>query len=92
MNSDGGLWHKDAVRGASGLPQLNMKLKNISLILSIVFLALGLGAMFMGPGESSKMDILQGLFKGLAGVFFIIFYILMLLGKEPMDKTGAEHY
>jgi hypothetical protein len=69
-----------------------MKLKNIALILSIIFLAIGLGAMFMGHGESSKMDIIQGLFKGLAGVFFIVYYILMLLGKEPMDKTGAEHY
>jgi hypothetical protein len=69
-----------------------MKLKNICLILSLVFLAVGLGAMFMGHGQSSKMDIIQGLFKGLAGVFFILYYILMLLGKQPTDKTGAEHY
>jgi hypothetical protein len=38
------------------------------------------------------MDIIQGLFKGLAGAFFIFYYILMLLGKQPTDKTGAEHY
>ncbi len=69
-----------------------MKLKNICLILSVVFLAIGLGAMFMGHGQSSTIDIIQGLFKGLAGVFFILYYILMLLGKQPTDKTGAEHY
>lgn len=69
-----------------------MKLKNIALILSIVFLAIGLGAMFVGHGQSSKMDMIQGGFKGLAGVFFIVYYILMLLGKQPTDKTGAEHY
>ena len=69
-----------------------MKLKNICLLLSIIFLAIGLGAMFMGHGQSSRMDMIQGGFKGLAGVFFIIYYILMLLGKQPTDKTGAEHY
>lgn len=46
----------------------------------------------MGHGKSSMIDIIQGGFKGLAGVFFILFYILMLMGKEPTDKTGAEHY
>jgi len=69
-----------------------MKFKNICLILAIVCLAIGFGAMFMGHGRSSMMDIIQGGFKGLAGVFFILYYILMLLGKEPTDKTGAEHY
>jgi hypothetical protein len=69
-----------------------MKFKNISLILSVLFLAIGLGAMFMGHGQSSTMDIIQGGAKGLAGVFFILYYILMLLGKQPTDKTGAEHY
>ena len=69
-----------------------MKFKNICLILSVVFLAIGLGAMFMGHGQSSMMDIIQGGAKGLAGVFFILYYILMLLGKQPTDKTGAEHY
>jgi hypothetical protein len=69
-----------------------MKFKNVCLILSVVFLAIGLGAMFMGHGQSSKMDIIQGGAKGLAGVFFILYYILMLLGKQPTDKTGAEHY
>ena len=68
-----------------------MKFKNISLILAIVFLAIGVGAMFM-DGQGSMAGIIQGLAKGLAGVFFILFYILMLLGKQPTDKTGAEHY
>lgn len=66
-----------------------MKLKYICLALSVLFLVIGLGAMF---ADGSKAGMIQGIFKGLAGVFFIIFYILMLLGKQPMDKTGAEHY
>jgi hypothetical protein len=69
-----------------------MSLKNTCLILSIICLAIGLGAMFMGHGKSSTADMIQGGFKGLAGVFFIIYYILMLLGKQPTDKTGAEHF
>ena len=48
--------------------------------------------MFLGHGKSSLLDVLQGGAKGLAGVFFILYYILMLLGKQPTDKTGAEHY
>ena len=68
-----------------------MKFKNICLILAIVFLAVGVGAMFM-DGQGSMPGIIQGVAKGLAGVFFILFYILMLLGKQPTDKTGAEHY
>ena len=69
-----------------------MKLKTIFLLLSIVFLAIGLGSMFLGPGRSSTLDILQGVFKGLAGVCFILYYIFMLLGKQPMDKTGGDHW
>ena len=68
-----------------------MKLKNVCLILAIVFLAVGLGAMFM-DGQGSAAGIIQGLAKGLAGVFFILFYILLFLRKQPTDKTGAEHY
>ena len=69
-----------------------MNLKNIFLTLSIIFLAIGLGSMFLGHGKSSTLDILQGVFKGLAGVFFILFYILMLMGKQPMDKSGGDHW
>jgi hypothetical protein len=58
----------------------------------VVFLVIGLSAMFLGHGKSSLLDVLQGGAKGLAGVFFILYYILMLLGKQPTDKTGAEHY
>jgi hypothetical protein len=67
-----------------------MKLKTIFLLLAIICLAVGLGTMF--AGESSMLARVQGGFKGLAGVFFILWYILMLLGKQPTDKTGAEHY
>ena len=51
-----------------------MKFKNISLILAIVFLAVGVGAMFM-DGQGSMAGIIQGLAKGLAGVFFVLCYI-----------------
>jgi hypothetical protein len=73
-------------------PDRNMKWKNIFLVSAIVSVAIAFGAMFMGHGKSSTLDMIQGGFKGLAGVFFILYYILMLMGKEPMDKTGAEHF
>jgi hypothetical protein len=66
--------------------------KNIFLILAIISAAIGIGTMFMDQGTSSMPAIIQGIFKGLAGVFFILYYILVLLGKQPMDKTGAEHF
>jgi hypothetical protein len=69
-----------------------MSLKNIFLILSLIFLGIAVAAMFMGHGKSSTADMIQGGFKGLAGVFFILYYILVLMGKQPMDKTGADHY
>ena len=68
-----------------------MSLKKIFLILAIVFLAVGVGAMFMGHGKSSMLDMIQGVAKGLAGVFFILYYVLMLFGNEPKDKTSADH-
>lgn len=69
-----------------------MKLKTIFLILAIVFLAIGFSSMFMSHGRSSTLDMVQGVAKGLAGVSFILFYVLTLFGKEPMDKTGADHW
>ena len=54
-----------------------MKNKYLYLALSIICLLIGI---FGGSA-------LEGGFKGLAGVFFIIFYILTLLGKQPTDKT-----
>jgi len=70
---------------AGGFTKKFMKNKYLYLALSIVSLVIGLGAMF--SGENYKIDIIEGIFKGLAGVFFILYYILMLLGKEPLDKT-----
>jgi hypothetical protein len=67
-----------------------MSLKYIFLLLAIVCLAVGVGTMFLG--KSSTAAMLEGGFKGLAGVFFILYYILVLMGKQPTDKTGAEHY
>jgi hypothetical protein len=62
--------------------------KYLFLTLSVIFLAIGLGAMFIGHGSTSTWQILEGTGKGLGGVFFILFYIFMLLGKQPQDKTG----
>jgi uncharacterized membrane protein YfcA len=74
-----------AVNG-SGSCRKCMNLKNLFLILAIVFLVIGLSGMFLGH-SSSTMAMIEGIAKGLAGVFFILFYIFMLLGKQPTDKT-----
>jgi membrane-associated phospholipid phosphatase len=63
----------------------DMNMRLLFLILAIVFLAIGLAAMFWGKG--SLGDIIEGGSKGLAGVFFVLYYILMLLEKQPTDKT-----
>lgn len=65
-----------------------MNLKNLFLLLAIVFIAVGLGAMFFG--HSSTTAMIEGIAKGLGGVFFILYYIFMLLGKQPMDKTASH--
>lgn len=68
-----------------------MNLKKLFLLLTMVFLVIGLGAMFMGgPNKNSTMAMIEGIFKGLAGVFFILYYIFMLLGKQPQDKTSSH--
>lgn len=67
-----------------------MSLKHIFLVLAFVSAVVGFGAMFLSHGKSSFLDMTQGVFKGLAGVFFILYYILMLLGKQPLDKTGSH--
>ena len=62
-----------------------MKNKYLHLALSMVSFVVGLAMMY--SGESTLVNILEGIFKGLAGTFFILFYILMLLGNEPVDKS-----
>lgn len=66
-----------------------MRNKYLYLALSIVCLIIGLGAMM--AGQTSRLDMIEGAFKGLAGVFFIIYYIFMLLGNQKQDKTTASH-
>jgi hypothetical protein len=68
-----------------------MSKKHIFLALAIIFLAIGLGAMFIGHGSTTTYSIIEGGCKGLGGVFFILYYILMLLGNQPKDKTASDH-
>jgi hypothetical protein len=65
-------------------------MKNLYLLLAIVFLVIGLGSMFIGHDSSTTLAIVEGICKGLAGVFFILYYIFMLLGKQPQDKTSSH--
>ena len=64
-----------------------MNLKNLFLLLFIVSLVIGLGAIFLDHNSSSTVGMVEGIAKGMAGIFFILFYIFMLLGKQPIDKT-----
>lgn len=66
-------------------------MKNLFLLLAIAFVVIGLGATFIGHDSSTTMSIVEGIFKGLGGVFFILYYIFMLLGKQPLDKTSSSH-
>jgi hypothetical protein len=67
-----------------------MNLKNLFLLLAIVFLLIGFGSMFIGHSTSSTFAMFEGAFKGLGGVFFILYYIFMLLGKQPTDETSGH--
>jgi hypothetical protein len=67
-----------------------MNLKKLFLFLAIVFLVIGFGSMLTGHAYSSTLAMIEGIAKGLAGVFFILFYIFMLLGKQPTDKTSSH--
>ena len=67
-----------------------MNLKNLFLLLFIVFLVIGFSSMFMGHHTSSTMAMIEGIAKGCAGVFFILYYIFMLLGGQPTDKTSSH--
>ena len=51
--------------------------KYVYLALAVISLIIGLMG---GP-------VVEGAFKGLAGVFFILFYIFLLLQKQPTDET-----
>jgi hypothetical protein len=64
-------------------------MKLLFLALAILFLAIGLGAMFMNHANST-VAMIEGIAKGLAGVFFILYYIFMLMGKQPGDKTAGH--
>jgi hypothetical protein len=67
-----------------------MNLKNLFFLLAIVLLVIGFGSMFMGHSTNSTFAMFEGAFKGLGGVFFILYYIFMLLGKQPADKTSGH--
>jgi hypothetical protein len=72
------------------LVESNMNLKNLFLLLAIVFLVIGFSSMFVGHGTGSKMAMIEGIGKGCAGVFFILYYIFMLFGNQPTDKTSSH--
>jgi hypothetical protein len=53
--------------------------KYLFLLISIICFAAGL---------ASSGSIATGLGKALGGVFFIIFYIMLLFQKQPKDETS----
>ncbi|MGN6387615.1 MAG: hypothetical protein ACTHMT_15400 [Verrucomicrobiota bacterium] len=60
-----------------------MNKKTIFLLLAIVFFGIGIATMFT---DGIVGHIAQGLCKGLGLVFFILFLVQVLLGKQPLDK------
>jgi hypothetical protein len=66
-----------------------MNLKYIFLGLAILNVVIGLVVMFTAH-ETTTGAMIEGVCKGLGGVFFILFYIFMLLGKQPLDKESGH--
>lgn len=79
------VWIKKVLRDTHACDGMN--LKYIFLVLSIVFLVIGLAPLYMGTNTGSVLAMVEGVAKGLAGVFFILYYIFMLMGNQPTDKT-----
>ena len=59
--------------------------KNLFLALAIVSLVVGLAIMLLE--RTSFLSVVEGIAKGCAGVFFILYYIFMLMGDQPTDET-----
>ena len=62
--------------------------KVLFLLLSVIFLAIGLVGMLAFQG--SVAEIIEGGAKGLAGVFFILFYIFLLMGEGTSEKKASH--
>lgn len=77
-------YHMRTQPAAAAVADFEAMKKYLFLALSIICLILGF-LPFNG--------MVEGAFKGLAGVFFIIFYVLMLLGKESQETKdkSASH-
>lgn len=58
-------------------------MKNIFGIIALAGLAVGL--------VFHNNAMVSGIGKALAGVFFILWYIWLLFGKEPVEKSGSGH-
>ncbi|MGV3773910.1 MAG: hypothetical protein ACO1QB_13490 [Verrucomicrobiales bacterium] len=59
--------------------------KYLFLVLAIVCFAIGL----LSPNQTITGNIITGIGKALGGVFFILYFIMMLLEKQGSD--GAKH-
>jgi len=53
------------------------------LALAIICFGIGVGSMF---SSSSLANVMQGVGKGFGLVFFIIFFVRLLIGNQPLDK------
>jgi hypothetical protein len=61
-----------------------MNKKYLFLVLAIV--CFGIGVISMGS-QGTIANVVQGLGKGFGLVFYILFFILVLWEKQPLDKT-----